>query len=188
MRQFLPLLAAATAAACALLPPSAAEAASNERSWSRTGRLGQAWSGASRVDRGPGRIEVERRLSGDRGRGVVQTRETVWGDGASSTSVRRDYANGASSSWSQSRTRNGDGSATRTRSHTGAGGASRSGWTTVYRSDDGFGRSQGFSGSNGRGGTRDTDVIVGDETVTINRQLQTNSGRDHSSSRTFQRR
>lgn len=163
-------------------------AAAQDRAWSRIGRLGHVYSGARRVETAPGRVHVEGSWRGDRGRGLDRARETTWGDGRSVTSVRRQYANGAEASWTQSRTLNGDGSATRERSHSGVRGESRSGWTTVYRSEDGFGRSQSYSSSTGRGGSRSTDVVVGDHAITVNRQVQTSAGRGRSSSRTYDRR
>ncbi|ASD26208.1 hypothetical protein CD943_04480 [Brevundimonas diminuta] len=81
-----------------------------------------------------------------------------------------------------------EGSSSRSWTHTGRAGHSRSGWAAAYRTEDGFGRSRGFSNSRGRGGERSVDVRVGDQTITVDRSFTTRSGQGRVSSRTFQRR
>lgn len=161
-----------------------AEAGERSRSW-------VGWRGAEAgrtVDRGPGSTSVRREATGRYGRGVSGTRDTTWGDGRLTNEVQRTYANGATVRRSGSVVANGDGSIDASRTRTGVAGNTQSGWSTVYRSDEGFGRSRGGSTSSGRGASGATDVVVGDDSVTVNRSLTTGSGQTRSRSRTYPRR
>ena len=85
-------------------------------------------------------------------------------------------------------TRHDDGSVSRHRARTGLAGNSQSGWSTIYRTDDGYGRERGGSTSTGRGYEAKKDVSVTPDQVIVGRSFTTNSGRSVSSSRTFERR
>lgn len=179
-----PLALAAGALVVSLAAAQAAEAGERSRSW--VGRRG-AEAGRT-VDRAPGSTVVQRGVTGRNGRGVSTTRATTWGDGSVTNDMQRNYANGETVTRSGSVVANGDGSVDATRTRTGVGGNTQSGWSTVYRSEDGFGRSRGVSTSSGRGVSGGTDVVVGDDSVTVNRSLTTQSGQSRSRSRTYPRR
>lgn len=90
------------------------------------------------------------------------------------------YTAARSASW-------GDGAVTRQGQRTFNNGMSQAGWSTLYRTDDGYTRTRGASGSGGRAITGTKDVSFGDDSVTINRSGSTASGDDWSRSRTWPR-
>ena len=140
------------------------------------------------VDREPGLVEVRRGVRTAGGHGTKTRRTTSWGEGAIRNGVQRTYANGRTMTREGSITRNGDGSVSRSRSRSGPSGNSQSGWSTIYRTDDGYARERVASTSGGRGYQASKDVSVAPGLVTIDRNLTTNSGRSVSRSRTFERR
>ena len=140
------------------------------------------------VSREPGSIEVRRGFRTADGRGVKTTRSTSWGERAIHNEVERIYADGRTMTREGSLVRNGDGSVSRNRTRTGPAGNSQSGWSTIYRTEDGFGRERGASTSSGRGYQAKKDVSVSPDSVSVDRSLTTNSGRTMSRTRTYQRR
>ena len=124
-----------------------------------------------------------RSVQGPDGRGYEVRRDVSREPGAASGSVTRRYNNGAVAGRSGSITRE-DGVGTREGAHTGARGRTQSGWSTIYRNDDGFGRARGVTTSGGRSAEGRRDVVVGDDHITVNRSLTTGSGRSVSGSRT----
>lgn len=81
----------------------------------------------------------------------------------------------------------GDGAITRQGQRTFNNGKSQSGWRTLYRTDDGYARSFGASGSGGRSVTGGRDVSFGDDSITVDRSLTTGAGETYSRSRTWPR-
>jgi len=100
-----------------------------------------------------------RSVQGRFGHGYTAARSTTWGDGAVTRQGQRTFNNGAS----------------------------QSGWSTLYRTDDGYARTRGASGSHGRSITGTKDVSFGDDSVTVNRSGSTGSGDTWSRSRTWPR-
>lgn len=117
-----PFLGAAAVLALALGLSQAADAATRGRAWS---------------------------VQGPRGHGFTATSTASYGGGGISNNFTRTYNNGKTATSSASVTRNGNGSVTREASHTGVAGNTQSGSSTVYRTDDGFGRTREFSTSSG---------------------------------------
>ncbi|HEY0628118.1 MAG TPA: hypothetical protein VGD23_02205 [Sphingomicrobium sp.] len=141
-----------------------------------------------RVTHEPGSIQVRQGFLTVGERGLYEERSTNWGEGSINRSIDRTYANGSTMSRDRSITRNPDGSVSTSRSHTGVAGNSQSGWSTIYRTDDGYRRTRSASTSNGRGYEATRDVSVGEDMVTIDRSLTTKSGRSVTRSRTRPRR
>lgn len=159
----------------------------------------QAWAGSKTVQR-----------TGPNGGSVHKARER--GEGYAQRSVDRQYANGAASSGSRTRSYDettGAYSADRSRSWTGAAGQTASRSRSVTRDDGhatitrqasgpqgqsyGYQRSHGdghkeasFTTSNGQIASRSRDVVNnGDGTVTVDRQATGLNGASSSSSRTY---
>lgn len=100
-----------------------------------------------------------RSVQGRLGHGYTASRAASWGDGVVSRQDQRTFNNGMS----------------------------RSGWSTLYRTDDGYTRSRGASGSGGRAITGVKDVSFGEDSVTVNRSGSTASGDSWSRSQTWPR-
>ncbi|MBW8813698.1 MAG: hypothetical protein JF588_09760 [Caulobacterales bacterium] len=132
-------------------------------------------------------LSIARHVQGRFGHGFTNIRTVDREPGALSVSGRRTYDDGLTASRARSVTRNPDGSVSTARSHTGVGGATQSGWSTIYRTDGGYTRTGGVSTSSGRSATGSKSVAVGDDGVTVDRSLTTGSGRTYSSSRTYER-
>ncbi|MDZ4375011.1 MAG: hypothetical protein U1C74_26825 [Phenylobacterium sp.] len=81
----------------------------------------------------------------------------------------------------------GEGSLTRQGQRTFNNGMSQSGWRTIHRTDDGYTRSRGASGSGGRGIAGTKDVSFGPDSVTVDRSGSTASGGAWTRSRTWPR-
>ncbi|MBB6427003.1 hypothetical protein [Sphingopyxis sp. JAI128] len=151
------------------------------------GPHGGGYISGRHVSREPGRTVVSRGVLTGGGHGYRQTRTTTRGDGTITNDVQRRKANGSEVRRTGSVTRNADNSVSRQHTRTGANGNSQSGWSTIYRTEDGYSKSRGASTSNGRGYTATRDVSVGEDSVTINRNATTNSGREVSRTRTVPR-
>lgn len=139
------------------------------------------------VSRQPGSTQVTRGAMSHDGYGYRQTRTTTQANGVIHNDVQRRYANGTQMNRTSTTTRNPDGSMTRSRARSGAGGNSQAGWSTIYRTDDGYVHSRAGSTSSGRGYAASRDVSVNDGSVTINRSASTSGGRVVTSSRTYPR-
>lgn len=100
-----------------------------------------------------------RSVQGRFGHGYTASGSAVWGDGAVIRQGQRTFNNGMS----------------------------QSGWSTLYRTDDGYTRTRSASGSGGRAVTGSKDVSFGDDSVTVNRSGSTASGESWSRSRTWPR-
>jgi hypothetical protein len=100
-----------------------------------------------------------RSLQGRFGHGYVASGSVNWGDGAVTRQGQRTFNNGMS----------------------------QSGWRSLQRTDDGYARSFGASGSGGRSIAGGSDVSIGKDSVTIDRSLTTGSGATYSRSRTLPR-
>jgi hypothetical protein len=101
--------------------------------------------------------------------------------------VTRAYDNGQTASRTGSITKNGNGSITATRSHTGVAGNTQTGWSTIYRTDDGVGRTQGFTTSSGKSAVETGSVSFADGSMTVNKSLTTGSGTSVSRSSNYTR-
>lgn len=126
-------------------------------------------------------------VQGPNGRGYVASRTFSREPGAARFSAQRVYNGGASSSRSASAVRTGEGAVRFDRSHTGVAGATQSGWSTIYRTDDGFGRERGASTSSGRGYTANADVSRTEDGVIVERSVTTASGATADRTRTYPR-
>ena len=192
MSMFRSITAAAAAAlalsGAALLAAQPAEAQSRGRIVHAHGPHGGGYVANRHVSRQPGATHVSRGVRTHGGYGVRQTRDTHWGNGTIRNDVNRTYANGRSVSRSGTVTRHPDGSVSSSRQRTGAAGNRQSGWSTIYRTDDGYTRTRGGSTSSGRGYNATRNVSVGPDSVTVNRNASTSGGRSVSSSRTYPRR
>ncbi|WP_338446478.1 hypothetical protein V5F89_01390 [Pelagerythrobacter marensis] len=166
---------------------SPAEARDRVRVIHGHGPNGGAYHAGRAVSRQPGSTQVRRGAITGNGRGYRQTRSTDWGDGQVQNDVRRTYRNGAEVRRDATYTRNGDGSASVSRNRTGAQGNSQSGWSTVYRTDDGYSRTRGATTSSGRGYTATRDVSVGDDYVTVQRSRSNARGDAVDSTRSYRR-
>jgi len=125
----------------------------------------QGWRGgyvAGRtINRTSGATTATRSFQGDRGRGFDTTRQTTYGNGSVNNTVTRTYNNGESATRTGSVTRNSDGSVTAERSHTGVNGNTQTGWNTIYRNDNGFTDTRGFTTSSGASGSQTTTYTRG---------------------------
>jgi hypothetical protein len=88
---------------------TAADAGVRDRSRSFQGPNGRGYVANRHVDRGPGHAFVSRDVQANNGRGYDASRSSTWGDGR----------------------------ATRTRQVQTNDGRSATGWSTIYRTDDG---------------------------------------------------
>jgi hypothetical protein len=95
------------------------------------------------------------------GRGFETTRQTNYGNGSVNNTVTRTYNNGEAASRTGSVTRNPDGSVTAERSHTGVNGNTQSGWNTIYKTDNGFTDTRGFTTSGGASGSQTSTYTRG---------------------------
>lgn len=134
-----------------------------------------------------GEHSVARHAQGRFGHGVTRIRTVDREPGAVSVTGQRIYNDGLTASRSRSATRNPDGSISTARSHTGVAGDSQSGWSTIYRTDNGYTRAGGVSTSSGRSATGSKSVVVGGDGVTVARSVTTGSGKTWSDSRTYDR-
>ena len=189
MRKFLfhysPLALGALVAG--LATAQAADAAVRGGFRSVQGPRGHGYIAQRSVNRVPGATTANRSLQTNSGRGFDTTRQTTYGDGALTNQVDRTYNNGATASRTGSVVKTGDGSVSIDRSHTGVAGNTQSEWSTIYRTDDGVGRTRNFSTSNGRSAAVTGDVSFNDGTATVNRTVTTGSGASATSTRTYTR-
>lgn len=183
MSKFLLIAMAMVAPSATTFTVSPAEA--RDRAVLAGGPAGGAFVGRRQVSRERGSAQVSRGILTRSGRGQRETRSTQWGDGAVHHSVVRTVVNGSTVTRDGSIVRDVDGSVSKTRARIGAAGNTQLGWSTIYRTDDGYSRSRGGSTSAGRGYSASRDVSVAHDAVTIDRQLTTNSGRSTSSSRIY---
>ncbi|MFN4178579.1 hypothetical protein [Phenylobacterium sp.] len=181
-----PLALAAVAAGLTL----AGEASAGHRSGPRIadGPLGRPALAGRRIDRDPGHTYAERGVIGRGGHGYRASRDTTWGDGRVDKTTQRTWRNGAQATRTGSAVRNEDGSVSINRSRTGTQGATQTGWSTIYKTEDGYARDRGVSTSNGRSATTHGDIQVTDDTITVNRSATTGSGQTYSRTNTYTRR
>ena len=139
------------------------------------------------VSREPGSAQVTRGILTLGGHAMRSTRSTDWGGGQVHNITERQYRNGSRSVREGRITRNADGSVSTMKSRSGIAGNSQSSAGTIRRTDDGYVRSRSASTSNGRGYDSTRDVSIADQSVTIDRNLTSRSGRSVSSSRTYPR-
>lgn len=177
----------AVSAAIALVAASVIPAEARGRFLSVQGISGHGFNAGRMINRSPGSTAVTRGLQTNSGRGFTTTRQTNYGDGSLTNNVTRTYNNGETATRTGAITRNGDGSITGTRSHTGVNGNTQSGWNTIYKTDDGFGRTRGFTTSSGRSATETGSVAFGEGSMTVNRSLITGSGASASRTTTYTR-
>ncbi|GGZ39004.1 hypothetical protein [Asticcacaulis endophyticus] len=179
-------LAFAGAISLALIATTSAEASARDRIVSVQGAHGHGYVAGRSLNRNSGATQVRRSLQTQSGRGVATTRDTTYGDGAVSTSASRIYNNGATASRSGSVVV-GEGAIRGQRTHTGVAGNTQSAWDTVYRTDDGYGRTRGVETSSGRSVTAERDVSVTEGSVVVGTQVTTGAGATASRTRTVER-
>lgn len=115
---------------------------------------------------------------------LVATAAEAAGSRSGSRSVQGRFGHGYVASGSVNW---GNGAVTRQGQRTFNNGMSQSGWSTLYRTDDGYTRSRSASGSGGRAINATKDVSFDDSSVTVNRSGSTGSGDSWSRSRTWPR-
>lgn len=181
------LVSAFVAVALTLGANQTAEAAGHGRYVSVQGSHGRGFVAHRSISRSPGMATVNRGIETNSGRGSTTTRTTSHGDGSLTNQVTRTYNNGQTASRTGSITKNGNGSVTLARSHTGVAGNTQSGWSTIYRTDDGIGRTRGLTTSSGRSAVETGNVSFNDGSMTVNRSLTTGSGASATRSTTYTR-
>jgi hypothetical protein len=186
-KAFLPTTFMAIGLAVALGTAQPAEAASHGRYVSVQGPRGRGFSAHRGISRSPGTATATRGIQTNSGHGFETTRTTSHGDGSLTNQVTRTYDDGQTASRTGSITRNSDGSVTATRSHTGVAGNTQTGWSTIYRTDDGVGRTRGFTTSNGKSATETGSVSFANGSMTVNQSLTTGSGTSVNRSSTYTR-
>ncbi|ESQ83764.1 hypothetical protein [Asticcacaulis benevestitus] len=179
-------LAFAGAIGLALMATTSAQAGARDRVVSVQGVHGHGYLAGRKLSRNPGETQVRRSLQTQSGHGVATTRDTTYGDGVVSSSASRIYNNGATASRSGSVVV-GEGTVSGQRTRTGVAGNTQSAWDTVYRTDDGYGRTRGVETSSGRSVTAERDVSVTDGSVVVGTQVTTGAGGTASRVRTFDR-
>lgn len=148
---------------------------------------GQGYVAGRTVNRTPGSTTATRGVETASGHGFVTTRQTNYGDGSLTNNVTRTYNNGETASRTGSITRNPDGSVTKERTHTGVDGNTQTGWSTIYKTDDGVGRTRGVTTSSGKSATETGSVAFGDGSMTVDRSIATGSGASASQTTTYTR-
>lgn len=181
------VLAATFAGAATLAAPGHADARERGLFAHGHGPAGNGYLRGRHVSREPGSVKVTRGVITRGGHGYRQTRQTTRSDGTISNDVERRYRNGKTVTRNSSITRHDDGTVSRERGRTGPAGHSQGGWSTIYRTEDGYTRNSGGSTSRGRGYSATRDVSFAPGSVTVNRKASTNSGKTVDRTRTYTR-
>lgn len=148
---------------------------------------GRGYVAGRTINRTPGSTTATRGVQTNSGRGFVTTRQTNYGDGSLTNSVTRTYNNGETATRTGSIARNPDGSVTKERTHTGVEGNTQAGWSTIYKTDDGVGRTRGVTTSSGKSVTETGSIAFGDGSMTVDRSVATGSGASASRTTTYTR-
>jgi len=125
------------------------------------GAHGHGFVAGRTINRVPGSVTATRGVETNNGRGFQTNRQTTYGNGSVNNAVTRTYNNGETATRTGSITRNPDGSVTAERSHTGVNGNTQSGWNTIYRNDNGFTDTRGFTTSSGASASQTTTYTRG---------------------------
>jgi hypothetical protein len=181
-----PFLTSATVLVVMLAGLSSAQAF-HGRFVSGHGFAGRSYAAGRAISRTPGSTTATRGIETGGGRGFVTTRQTNYGDGNLTNNVTRTYNNGETATRTGSITRNPDGSVTKERTHTGVDGNTQTGWSTIYKTDDGIGRTRGVTTSSGKSVTETGSIASGEGSMTVDRAITTGSGASASRTTTYTR-